>query len=170
VPRRPARDPDAPEASDTASPSTGFGYFDIAELLPHRYPFQLVDRVLEFVDGVRIVGLKNVSLGDPFFRGHFPDNPVMPGVLICEALAQTAALLAHRSTNGVSRDRGVVLAGLDGVRFRRPVLPGDQLRLEVELARSRPPFWRFRGVARVDGRLVAEAEIAAMEVPRGIRP
>lgn len=148
----------------------GFDHHEIARLLPHRYPFQFVDRVLEFADGERIVAIKNVSLLDPFFRGHFPDNPVMPGVLICEAFAQAGALLAHRSTNGVPPGRGVVLSGIDNARFRRPVVPGDQLRLEVSLGRVRRPLWRLRGVASVDGENVAEADILAMEVEWKSRP
>ncbi len=167
MPRRSDRDP---SAVTSAAPSSGFNHHEIAALLPHRYPFQLVDRVLEFVDGARIVALKNVSLGDPFLRGHFPDNPLMPGVLICEALAQTAALLAHRSTDGVPSDRAVVLTGLDRVRFRRPVVPGDQLRLEVTLTRSHRPLWRFEGSAWVGDQLAAEAQISAVEVLRSVRP
>jgi 3-hydroxyacyl-[acyl-carrier-protein] dehydratase len=143
---------------------TGFDHHEIAELLPHRYPFQFVDRVVEFVDGERIVAIKNVSFADPCFRGHFPGNPLMPGVLICEALTQAGALLAMRSSDGVPKGRGVVLSGLDQVRFRRPVVPGDQLRLEVSIARRRRPLWRLRGVASVDGQVAAEADILAMEV------
>jgi len=166
VPRRADREQ---PAETTSAPNSGFSHHEIAALLPHRYPFQLVDRVIEFVDGVRIVALKNVSLGDPFLRGHFPGNPLMPGVLICEALAQSAALLACRSTNGVPAERAVVLTGLDDVRFRRPVVPGDQLRLEVSLVRCHRPLWRFHGTGRVDGHLVAEALISATEVPRSAR-
>jgi 3-hydroxyacyl-[acyl-carrier-protein] dehydratase len=151
------------------SPGAGFDHHEIAALLPHRYPFQFVDRVLEFVDGERIVGIKNLSLTDPFFRGHFPENPVMPGVLICEALAQAGALLAHRSRDGVPPERAVVLSGLDRVRFRLPVVPGDQLRLEVTLTRRHRPLWRFHAVARVDEEVVAEADILTMEVPRSGR-
>ncbi len=147
-----------------------FGYHEIAALLPHRYPFQFIDRVLEFEDGRRIVALKNVSINEPFFRGHFPEQPLMPGVLICEALAQAGALLAHRSQDGVQPGHVVVLAGLDGARFRRPVLPGDQLRLEVVLLKRHRPLWKFRGVARVDGHAVAEADLSAMEVERTRRP
>jgi 3-hydroxyacyl-[acyl-carrier-protein] dehydratase len=143
---------------------TGFDHHEIEALLPHRYPFQFVDRVLEFVDGERIVAIKNVSFADPYFRGHFPGNPLMPGVLICEALTQAGALLAMRSSDGVPKGRGVVLSGLDQVRFRRPVVPGDQLRLEVSIARRRRPLWRLRGVASVDGQIAAEADILAMEV------
>jgi len=140
------------------------GCASIARLLPHRYPMQLVDRVLEIADGVRIVALKNVSLSDFYFRGHFPDRPVMPGVLICEALAQAGALLAHASRRGVPEGRRLLLSGLDRVRFRRPVIPGDQLRLEVMLKRCRRPLWRMCGVASVGGDVAAEGEILAMEV------
>lgn len=144
----------------------GFGQREIASLLPHRFPFQFVDRVLEFEDGQRILGVKNVSINEPYFRGHFPEQPLMPGVLICEALAQAGALLAQRSTDGVQAGRVVVLTGLDHVRFRRPVLPGDQLHLEVTLLRRRRPLWRLRGIARVDGQIAAEAELSLTETPR----
>jgi 3-hydroxyacyl-[acyl-carrier-protein] dehydratase len=146
------------------------GYHEIAALLPHRFPFQFIDRVLEFEDGTRIVALKNVSINEPFFRGHFPEQPLMPGVLICEALAQAGALLAHRSSDGVGDGRVCVLAGLDRVRFRRPVLPGDQLRLEVVLQKRRRPLWKMSGTARVDGHLAAEAELSLMETERHRRP
>jgi 3-hydroxyacyl-[acyl-carrier-protein] dehydratase len=146
------------------------GYHEIAALLPHRFPFQFIDRVLEFDDGTRIVALKNVSINEPFFRGHFPEQPLMPGVLICEALAQAGALLAHRSTDGVEPGRVCLLAGLDHVRFRRPVLPGDQLQLEVVVQRRRRPLWRMSGTARVDGHLAAEAELSLMETERSRRP
>ena len=146
------------------------GYHEIAALLPHRFPFQFIDRVLEFEDGVRIVALKNVSINEPFFRGHFPEQPLMPGVLICEALAQAGALLAHRSTDGVGPGRVGVLAGLDHVRFRRPVVPGDQLRLEVTLLKRRRPMWKMRGTARVGNHIVAEAELSLMETERNRRP
>ena len=149
-----------------AKKPTGFGYHEIAASLPHRYPFQFVDRVLEFEDGKRILALKNVSLNEPYFRGHFPEQPLMPGVLMCEALAQAGALLAHRSTEHVAEGRVVVLTGIDGARFRRPVLPGDQLLLEVTLLRLRRPMWKMKGVARVDGNVVAEAELSLTETPR----
>ena len=142
------------------------GYDEIAALLPHRYPFQFVDRVLEFEDGLRIVTLKNVTINEPFFRGHFPELPVMPGVLICESLAQAAALLAHRSHDGVPPGRAVVLTGLDGARFRHPVVPGDQLHLEVMLRKRHRPLWKMRGTARVDGEVVAEADLLLTEVAR----
>ncbi len=137
----------------------------IVDLLPHRYPFLLIDRVLEFVDGERLVALKNVTINEPYFQGHFPGNPVMPGVLVCEALAQAGALLAHHSSAGVPQGSTLFLAGLDQVRFRRPVVPGDQLRLQVTITRCRPPVWKIRGEAFVDGKLVAEGEITAVERP-----
>jgi beta-hydroxyacyl-ACP dehydratase FabZ len=142
---------------------SGFDHLEIATLLPHRYPFRLVDRVLEFEDGARIVGIKNVSINEPYFQGHFPDLPVMPGVLICEALGQTAALLAYRSREGVGDGLVLVFAGMDAVRFRRPVLPGDQLRLEVELMKRRRPLWRFKATALVDGQVAAEGEMLLSE-------
>jgi len=145
---------------------TGFSYHDIAALLPHRYPFQFIDRVLEFEDGRRLVTLKNVSINEPFFRGHFPEQPLMPGVLICEAMAQAGGLLAHRSTDGVPPGRVVVLTGVDGARFRRPVLPGDQLHVEVTVLKRRRPLWKVRGVARVDSQVVAEAELLLTETER----
>ncbi len=147
-----------------------FGYDEIAALLPHRYPFQFIDRVLEFEDGRRIVALKNVSINEPFFRGHFPEQPVMPGVLICEALAQAGALLAHRSQDGVQPGKVVVLTGLDRARFRRPVVPGDQLLLEVVVLKRHRPLWKLHGIARVDGQAVAEADLSTMEVERTRRP
>lgn len=153
-----------PHESTRRTSGSGFDHHDISALLPHRYPFQFIDRVIEFADGQRIVALKNLSMLDPFFRGHFPANPVMPGVLICEAIAQAGALLACRSSDGVPAGRAVVLSGIDGARFRRPVVPGDQLQLEVTLVRRRRPLWRFHGTASVAGERVAEAEILAMEV------
>ena len=139
-------------------------YRDIVRRLPHRYPFLLVDRVLELVDGARVVAIKSVSANEPFFQGHFPGRPLMPGVLVCEALVQAGGLLACCSTDGVPEGRGVVLVGLEHVRFRRPVVPGDQLRLEVELLHKHRPLWRLKGQAKVDGRVAAEAEFLTMEV------
>lgn len=141
------------------------GYRAIVDLLPHRYPFLLIDRVLEFVDGERLVGLKNVSVNEPYFQGHFPGNPVMPGVLICEALAQAGALLAHRSSACVAPGSTLFLTGIDQFRFRRVVVPGDQIRLEATILRRRPPVWKIRGEASVDGQLVADGEITAVERP-----
>jgi len=147
-----------------AGDDTGFDHRRIAALLPHRYPFQFVDRVIDFADGARIVGIKNLSLSDPFLRGHFPDNPVMPGVLICEALAQAGALLLYCSSSGVPPGQFLALTGLDRMRFRRPVYPGDRLRLEVTLVRRRAPLWRLRGQAWVEKELAADGEISLMEI------
>ena len=130
-------------------------------LLPHRYPFLLVDRVLE-VDDEKALTLKNVTVNEPFFTGHFPGMPIMPGVLILEALAQSAAILALEKTEG--RPTLFMLTGVDKVRFRRRVVPGDQLRMEVRLLKHHHPLWKMRAEARVDGELAAEAELSAMEV------
>ena len=131
-------------------------------MLPHRYPFLLVDRVVEINEG-RAVTLKNVTVNEPFFMGHFPGHPVMPGVLILEALAQSAAILALAELKAEG-PRMFVLTGIDKVRFRRPVVPGDQINMEVKLIRARRPLWKVNGEARVAGEIAAEAEISAMEV------
>jgi 3-hydroxyacyl-[acyl-carrier-protein] dehydratase len=132
----------------------------ILEHLPHRYPMLLVDRVLECEPGKRILALKNVSINEPFFSGHFPNHPVMPGVLILEALAQAAAILSF-STMGVKPDDKTVyyFVGIDGARFKRPVMPGDQLRLEVEVTRQMRGIWKFAAKALVDGEVATEAEL-----------
>ena len=132
-------------------------------MLPHRYPFLMVDRVVEIGNG-KARTLKNVSNNEPFFAGHFPGNPVMPGVLIIEALAQSAAILALAEMKSESQ-RLFVLTGVEKARFRRPVIPGDQLDMEVTVIRSRGPLWKMHAEARVGGEIAAEAEISAMEVP-----
>ena len=137
---------------------------EILKRLPHRYPFVLVDRIIEIDGEHKIVGVKNVSINENFFQGHFPDRPVMPGVLICEALAQVGAIFAHNARGGRDGDKIFVLTGLDKVKFKRPVEPGDQLRLELTCLKRRGSFWRMLGVATVDGKLVAQAEISAMEI------
>ncbi len=137
---------------------------EILKHLPHRYPFVLVDRIIEIDGEHKIVGVKNVSINENFFQGHFPDHPVMPGVLICEALAQVGAIFAHNARGGRDGDKIFVLTGLDKVKFKRPVEPGDQLRLELTCLKRRGSFWRMLGVATVDGKLVAQAEISAMEI------
>jgi beta-hydroxyacyl-ACP dehydratase FabZ len=147
-----------------AQPTMRLEYPDIIQRLPHRYPFLLVDRVIEFVDGERVVAIKNVTANEPFFDGHFPGRPIMPGVLICEALVQAGGLLASCSKNGLPEGRGILLAGLEHVRFRRPVVPGDQLRLEVELVHKHRPLWKMKGRAIVEGKTVSEAEFLTMEV------
>jgi len=133
-------------------------YREIVRTLPHRYPFLLIDRVVEFEAGKRIVAIKNVTANEPFFSGHFPGHPVMPGVLILEALAQTGAVLALKMI-GTLEGRMVYLAGIDGARFRRAVVPGDQLRLTMELVQARSRSCRMAGRAEVDGQLAAQAEI-----------
>ena len=133
----------------------------IQQALPHRYPFLMVDRILELEPGERAVGIKNVSANEPYFAGHFPGHPVMPGVLVVEALAQTAAMLGYECREEYRDGGGVLLMGLDKVRFRRPVVPGDQLRLEVTLVQSRGDVWRVKGLATVDGEKAAEAVLLA---------
>jgi 3-hydroxyacyl-[acyl-carrier-protein] dehydratase len=137
---------------------------EIFKRIPHRYPFLLVDRILEVEGDQRIVGLKNVTFNEGFFQGHFPHRPVMPGVLICEAMAQVGAIFAFMARGG-DHDKVFVLTGLDRVKFKRPVEPGDQLRLELTSLKRRGSFWKLSGVAMVDGKIVAQAEISAMEVP-----
>ena len=137
---------------------------EILKHIPHRYPFVLVDRIIEIDPEHKIVGIKNVSINENFFQGHFPNHPVMPGVLICEALAQVGAIFAHNARGGRDEDKIFVLTGLDKVKFKRPVEPGDQLRLEVTCLKRRGAFWKLHGVASVEGKLVAQAEISAMEI------
>ncbi len=133
---------------------------EILRKLPHRYPIILVDRVLELVAGERIVALKNVTINEPYFMGHFPDHPVMPGVLIIESLAQAAAILAF-VTLGAKEGDGTLFyfAGIDAARFKRPVVPGDQLRLEVQMGRVKRSVGKFTARALVDGLVVAETEM-----------
>ncbi len=137
----------------------------IQEILPHRYPFLLVDRIIAVEGTQRIVGLKNVTINEPFFQGHFPGHPIMPGVLIVEAMAQTGGmLLMERITE---REKKVVyFMSLDKVKFRKPVVPGDQLRLEVEMLQFRGKIARMKGVALVDGEVTTEAEMMACVVDR----
>ena len=132
---------------------------EIKQYIPHRYPFLLVDRITELEIGKRVVGLKNVTVNEPFFPGHFPHHPVMPGVLIIEAMAQTAAVLAFKTDGSVPDDDSTVyFASVDNVRFKRPVVPGDQLVMEAEIVRKMRNIWKFKAVARVDGELATEAE------------
>ncbi|MGD2075546.1 MAG: 3-hydroxyacyl-ACP dehydratase FabZ [Gammaproteobacteria bacterium] len=137
---------------------------EILKLLPHRYPFLLVDRVVEFEEGKSLVGIKNVSFNEPFFQGHFPEKPVMPGVLILEALAQATGLLAFRTENrGAERDSLYYFVGIDNARFKRPVEPGDQLRLAVNLIKTKRGIWVFDTDATVDGNTAATATIMCTE-------
>jgi beta-hydroxyacyl-ACP dehydratase FabZ len=134
---------------------------EIQSLLPHRYPFLLVDRVQEWEPDRRIVGIKNVTINEPFFQGHFPGRPVMPGVLILEAMSQVGAILALKSLGRATRPV-VYLTGIDGAKFRKPVVPGDRLRFEIDVVKKRAPFWKMQGKAFVEGELVCEAEVTAM--------
>ncbi len=132
----------------------------VLSLLPHRYPFLLIDRVVEFVPDGFLIGLKNVSFNEPFFAGHFPVRPVMPGVLIVEAMAQATGLLAMESRPEEVGEKALYyFVGIDKARFKRPVEPGDQLLLDVRLRHLRRGIWKFDGEARVDGKVVATAEI-----------
>lgn len=133
----------------------------ILQHLPHRYPFLLIDRVLSLDPGKEIVALKNVSMNEPFFPGHYPHHPVMPGVLVIEAMAQAAAILSFTSGPDGKPDESKLyyFVGIDGARFKRPVVPGDQLILKVTPTRSMRGLWKFRAVAEVDGQVAAEAEI-----------
>jgi 3-hydroxyacyl-[acyl-carrier-protein] dehydratase len=133
---------------------------EILTLLPHNYPFLLVDRVLEYEPAKRIVGLKNVTFNEPFFTGHFPGKPIMPGVLIIEALAQTGGILAFKSFPGMKGS--VFFIGIDNARFRKPVIPGDQLRLVVDVVKHKREIWVFDAKAFVQEEIVAEAKIMAM--------
>ena len=137
----------------------------IMEIMPHRYPLLLVDRIVELVNGKRVVGLKNVTINEPFFQGHFPGHPIMPAVLIIEAMAQTGGVLLLSSVDNPA-GKLVYFSGIDQARFRRPVLPGDQLRFELELLRMKGPLCKMRGQAFVDGELVAEAELMSTIVDR----
>lgn len=133
---------------------------DILKLLPHRYPFLLVDKILEMEPGERIVGLKNVTANEPFFQGHFPGAPVMPGVLIVEAMAQVGAVMFLRELEPAEREKKLFyFGGINKAKFRRPVVPGDQLIMELTVLQRRAGSARLRGEAKVDGKLVAEAEI-----------
>ncbi|MCZ6874611.1 MAG: 3-hydroxyacyl-ACP dehydratase FabZ [bacterium] len=131
---------------------------EILALLPHRYPFLLVDRVLEVVQNEYAIGLKNVTLNEPFFQGHFPTYRVMPGVLVIEAMAQVGGVLLYYSDD-VRQDRMPFLTGIDRGKFRRQVVPGDQLRMRLEITRRRGPIWRLRGRAYVEDTLAAEADL-----------
>ncbi len=139
---------------------------EIQELLPHRYPFLLVDKIIELEPGKRAVGIKNVTINEGFFQGHFPGNPIMPGVLIIEALAQVGGILAFRS--GVTPGKTVYFMTIEKAKFRKPVVPGDQLKLEVSILHQRSQVWKFTGNAIVDDKIAAEAEFTAMVTDKEI--
>lgn len=133
---------------------------DIQDLLPHRYPFLLIDKVIELEPEKRIVAKKNVTLNEPFFQGHFPGNPIMPGVLIVEAMAQAGAILAFRS--GLTGENVVYFMSIEKAKFRKPVVPGDSLTMEVTVLQRRNNVWKFSGKTSVDGSVVSEADFTAM--------
>ena len=145
------------------------GVVDIQQIMrdiPHRFPFLMLDRVVDLVPNQSAVGIKNVSVNEPFFAGHFPNHPVMPGVLIIESMAQTAAVLVVETLGPEAAGKVVYFMSIDGAKFRRPVVPGDQMRVEVSRKQRRGPVWKFQGIARVDGAVVAEAVYSAMIMDR----
>ena len=133
----------------------------IMELLAHRYPFLLLDRVIEVVPGDKVTALKNVTINEPFFQGHFPGRPIMPGVLIIEAMAQAGGILAYLTASAEQRNRLIYFMGMDKVRFRKPAVPGDQIVFEAKILKFRTKAAKMSGIARVDDELVAEAELMA---------
>jgi beta-hydroxyacyl-ACP dehydratase FabZ len=142
---------------------------EIFDILPHRYPFLLVDRILELELDKRVVGIKNVTINEPFFQGHFPGHPIMPGVLLLEAMAQTGGVLAMRSAEAAGMDikqKVIYFMTIDKAKFRKPVIPGDQIRFELDLLKSRSKIMGFKAKALVDGAVVAEAELMAMIVDK----
>jgi 3-hydroxyacyl-[acyl-carrier-protein] dehydratase len=149
------------EAVAPGSPLADVDVAGIMRLIPHRYPFLLIDRVVELTAFERAVGIKNVTVNEPFFPGHFPNDPIMPGVLVIEAMAQSAAVLAVASLGAGTEGSGVYFMSVDGARFRKPVRPGMQLRLEVVVQRSKLGVWKFAGKAVAEGETAAEAEFAA---------
>ena len=161
--RRARRDggPAVPSPSSPAQRPSVLGIEEIMKVLPHRYPFLLVDRIVELEEKTRVVGIKNVTINEPFFQGHFPGHPIMPGVLIVEAMAQTGGMLLLGAFPD-PQEKVVYFTSLDNVKFRRPVKPGDQLRFELEIVQIRGPVCKMRGVAKVDGQVVCEADMAAM--------
>jgi len=139
---------------------------EIQKFLPHRYPFLLVDRITEMNAGVKAVGIKNITINELFFQGHFPGQPIMPGVLIIEAMAQVAGVLAFHS--GASPGKSVYFMSIEKAKFRRPVVPGDQIKLEVNILQHRGNVWKFSGNAIVDEKVAAEAEFTAMVIDKEI--
>ena len=133
----------------------------IMDILPHRYPFLLIDRIIEIIPGEKIVALKNVTINEPFFQGHFPDVPIMPGVLIVEAMGQAGGILAFSSAPQENKNAILYFMGMDKVRFRKPVVPGDQLLIEAKILKQRSKAIKMSGIATVEEKLVAEAELMA---------
>lgn len=150
----------------TEAPTNAIDVNGIMQRIPHRYPFLMIEKVIDIVPGESCTGIKNVSVNEPFFQGHFPGHPIMPGVLIVEAMAQTAATLVVDSLRGVDSSTHVVyFMSVEEARFRKPVMPGDQLHIKVKKERNRGNVWKFRGDVFVDETLVAEATFTAMLVP-----
>jgi 3-hydroxyacyl-[acyl-carrier-protein] dehydratase len=150
------------------TPAAG-GVIDIKGIMtaiPHRYPFLMIDRVVDLVMGESATGIKNVSVNEPYFAGHFPNHPVMPGVLIIESMAQTSAVLVVTTLGPEAQGKVVYFMSVDGAKFRRPVMPGDQMRVEVTMKQRRGPVWKFQGVAKVGDVVVAEAVYSAMLMDR----
>ena len=142
---------------------TSMNINEILDHLPHRYPFVLIDKVLCYEVGKKIEAVKNVTINEPFFPGHFPHYPVMPGILIVEAMAQAAAILSFKTINDKPNDNSVYyFAGVENARFKKPVIPGDQLHLNVSIERKIKGFWKYKGVALVDNKVAAEAEITCI--------
>ncbi len=162
---------DSTPGQENGTTGTTVDVVDIARIMhaiPHRYPFLLIDRVLEVVRDRSATGIKNVSIDEFFFQGHFPGHPVMPGVLIIESMAQTAAVLVVETLGPEAAGKVVYFMSIEGAKFRRPVVPGDQLRIHVTKERNRGNVWKFHAVARVDGTSVAEATYAAMIMDRRV--
>lgn len=141
---------------------TAIGIERIMELIPHRYPMLLIDQMTDITLGDSAVGIKCVTMNEPFFQGHFPDKPVMPGVLIVEAMAQTAAALVTLTLGADAEGKLVYFMSIDGAKFRKPVVPGDKLELHIKKDRNRGPVWRFKAEGKVNGKIVAEATYTAM--------
>lgn len=150
------------ESAPAAEAGFDIDVMRVMELIPHRYPFLMVDRVASIIPNVSCIGIKNVSINEPFFAGHFPQRPVMPGVLIIESMAQTAGCLVVATLGAESEGKLVYFMTVDDARFRKPVVPGDQMKVHVSKLRNRGAVWKFRGEARVNGALVAEATYSAM--------
>ena len=151
----------------TEEPGEDIDYAEVARRIPHRYPFLLVDRAEDYRPHQSIVGIKCVTINEPFFQGHFPGNPVMPGVLLVEAIAQSGAVLMSKSLDADTTGKTIFFMSLDNCRFRHPVRPGDVLRMPVEVVRARADVFKFKGRALVGDKVAAEAEFAAMVVGNG---
>ncbi|WP_232366320.1 3-hydroxyacyl-ACP dehydratase FabZ [Aliidiomarina halalkaliphila] len=143
--------------NDNAQP--GFDILEIQKILPHRYPFALIDRVISYVPNTSLHAIKNITMNEPVFMGHFPGNPIFPGVLLLEAMAQATGLLGFKMMENVAEDEIYLFAGIDNARFKRQVIPGDRVDFHVEFLKERRGIWKFKGRAEVDGKLACEAEI-----------